>query len=147
MLAVVDATTFDAQHYASQAARLQVEAADVVLLSKCDLLPHAEDVSAKEAIVRGMLGNVTSPIIATTHGEVPLSLVTGIPPREHAPRGPRAGGDHLVRDDIAVFVYSTPHPLQPAAFEAYMQSGLPPSVFRAKGLIWLQVPIHTLQAP
>ena len=144
VLTVVDGTSFDASHYKAEAAKLQVEAADVVLLTKSDLSSSAAGIDAAEAAVRALLPHPSTPIIRTNHGEVPISLVTGIAPRELESRSVGGGGGevpgrgHLAQDGIEVYIYRAERAFDPVAFERYVQEELPRSVIRAKGLVWLQ---------
>lgn len=69
VLCTVDTTTFDEKHYEAEAARLQVEAADVILLTKTDLA-DTNAVAETEVVVRSMMANKKTPMIRADHGNV-----------------------------------------------------------------------------
>ncbi len=121
----------------------QLKAADIVVLSKADLLDDGE-LEAVEAKVRKTVPRAR--IVAARHGDVPSALVLGFG-SGHAPESAdlavtlhRAGADGLEPDHAAAFTtwsYTTEVPLSPRRLKRVINA-LPPSVFRVKGVV--QVP-------
>ena len=109
------------------AAKLQVEAADVVLLTKSDLAESPAVVDAAEAACRALLPHPRTPVIRVNHGEIPISLVTGITPEGDV--GPATSGRnqleearvHLRQDGVEVMIYRAARAFDPVAFERYIQ--------------------------
>jgi G3E family GTPase len=131
----------------------QVSAADIVVLSKIDLV-DAEQRAAIEEWVRRIVPRAR--ILPAVHGDVPLNLLLGVgrykidlapistaaPPgrlNDHA-HGPDCDHDHdHVHDHGAAFAtwsYTSARPLSLKALRKAF-SDLPEAIFRAKGLIFL----------
>jgi G3E family GTPase len=77
IVAVVDAETIASSLASSPTARLQVAAADVVVLNKVDLVSSLDDVSRAEDALRICCGP-HSRIIRSRHGAVPLSSLLDV---------------------------------------------------------------------
>jgi G3E family GTPase len=120
----------------------QVEFADVIVLNKADLLSEAE-LGRLAGIIATF--NPRAEIIASAHGQVPLSRVLGTGRFDFAAARQAAGwvqalsGHHLPESEefgIASFVWRARRPLHPARFKRLIESDLP-GVIRAKGFFWL----------
>ena len=120
----------------------QVEFADVIVLNKADLLPEAE-LGRLAGIIATF--NPGAEIIASEHGQVPLSHVLGTGRFDFGAARQAAGwvqalsGNHLPESEefgIASFVWRARRPLHPARFKRLIESDLA-GVIRAKGFFWL----------
>jgi len=120
----------------------QVEFADVIVLNKADLLSEAE-LGRLAGIIATF--NPGAEIIASEHGQVPLTRVLGTGRFDFGAARQAAGwvqalsGNHLPESEefgIASFVWRARRPLHPARFKRLIESDLP-GVIRAKGFFWL----------
>lgn len=120
----------------------QVEFADVLVLSKTDLLSEAS-VQRLEGLLSHL--NPGAVLVRAEHGRVPLGAVlnTGRFDLERAAAAPgwlrELRGEHVpetVEYGITSFVYRARRPLHPARFEACIQKAWT-GVLRSKGLCWL----------
>lgn len=122
----------------------QVEFADVLLLSKTDLLPEAE-LAALEAVLRSL--NATADIVRMSHGQVALERVldTGRFDFEKAQQAPgwlqELRGEHMPETQeygIASLVYRARRPFHPQRFHDFLQAPLARGrLLRSKGYFWL----------
>lgn len=106
--------------------RLQVEAADLILLNKADLVSAAALAQADAALARI---NPTAPVIPTRRGRVDPDLLFGLM-REREVRPPA----HVHQPAFESLSYTTAAPLDRGRFEAFAE-GLHPAAYRAKGVI------------
>ncbi len=118
----------------------QLKAADIVVLSKADLL-DAEQLRTVEAKIRKTVPRAR--VVASRHGDVPAALVLGfgsgvVPQPGNLPvTVHHAGGDVPEPDHAAAFTtwsYTTDVPLSPKRLKRVINA-LPPSVFRVKGVV------------
>lgn len=120
----------------------QIEFADVILVSKCDLVD--DDVLGR---VMGVLRtlNTEARITPITHGQVPLAEVmgTGLFDMEKAQRSPgwlkELMGEHVPETEeygISSFVYRARRPFHPERFWRAIHRTWP-GVIRSKGFFWL----------
>jgi G3E family GTPase len=145
VLAVVDAEQFPepgSEHYVL--ARQQLALADVILLNKADLVEPA----ALEALGRSIHELVpTARVVESVRAAAPLELLLGVgSPSSQALLEPRdvssepAAHRHAeLHDHESVFStvsYVTPDPISLERLRE-TATGLPPSVFRAKGIVYL----------
>jgi G3E family GTPase len=106
--------------------RLQVEAADLILLNKTDLVSPSEIDQARAALTRL---NPTAPILCTRHCQVDPGLLCGLM-RDREVRPPA----HVHQPEFESVSYTTVALLDRACFEAFAE-GLGPAVYRAKGFV------------
>lgn len=118
----------------------QLKAADIVVLSKADLLEPGQ-LEVVEAKVRKTVPRAR--VLASSHGDVPAAVVLGfgsdvIPESGNvAVTLHQAGRDEAEPDHTAVFTtwsYTTDVPLSPKRLKRVINA-LPPSVFRVKGVL------------
>ena len=118
----------------------QLKAADIVVLSKVDLLDPA-DVEAVQAKVRKAVPRAR--VIAAEKGAVPPELLLGLQSDVVPEKGQlgvnlhHADGEALEHDHTATFStwsYTTDVPLSPRRLKRVIDA-LPPTVFRVKGVV------------
>ncbi|WAS91866.1 zinc metallochaperone GTPase ZigA [Nannocystis punicea] len=120
----------------------QVEFADVLVVSKADLVTPAE-LDRLEAILRSL--NREARIVRAANGELPLSEVLNTGLFDFARASQAAGwlkeirGEHrpeTLEYGISSFVYRAGVPFHPRRFWAHIQRKWP-GVLRSKGIFWL----------
>ena len=120
----------------------QVEFADVLVVSKCDLVEE-EELGRLEGILRHL--NPAARVVRAVHGRVPLGAVLGTGLFDHEKAASHAGwarelaGIHTPETEeygIASFVYRARRPFHPARLHAFFDSDWP-GVLRSKGFFWL----------
>jgi G3E family GTPase len=132
-------TVVDVLHVArflreTEVAGAQIAAADFLVLSKVDLVDAAAVAAVGEDLARR---NGRALQIRSVQGAVDSEVLfaTGV-----AAYRPAAGGGpsaHLARDGFEAFAYRGARPLDPDAFERFLDA-LPASVVRAKGIMRLR---------
>ncbi|MGE4296528.1 MAG: GTP-binding protein [Desulfovibrionaceae bacterium] len=122
----------------------QIEAADIILLNKTDLVDEATRARV-EARLRAI--NPAAPIVATVRGDVNPALLYGVSPQEYAGRealsprrgridpSPRAMHAHA-HDGLSSVKIDLGAAMDKEAFMHRLQA-LPDTVFRAKGIVSL----------
>lgn len=139
VITLVDTLNLDTHWAASETCLAQIQAADVVLLNKADLVDQTT-INAAEARVRALTGNAL--ILRTTQARVPPELLFGT----SYPRNQREletyrqrveaglGHAHLQDEAIESFVLHAKGPVDRQAVRGFIR-GLPSSVFRVKGIL------------
>jgi G3E family GTPase len=122
-------------------ARVQIRAADIVVLNKVDLI-GAEDLAPVKQLVREVAPR--SRILEATYGRIPLELALGA--GQWGP-GPRAfelsaeqgeeRGAHDHRDQFSTWHWTSDQPLSLPKLRAVLEA-LPDTVYRAKGIVYLE---------
>jgi G3E family GTPase len=126
VIAVADADALVRFPQLGQTTRLQIEAADLILLNKADLV-SAEALERTKATVARC--NPAAPIIPTQRGRVDPDLLFGLM-REREVRPPA----HVHQPEFDSLSYTTAATLDRGRFEA-LAEGLHPAVYRAKGFV------------
>lgn len=134
VVAVADAANLAAALNASPVAEWQLRAADLIILSKVDLVSPAEGAAVAERL-RAL--NPRAAIIPASYGQVSPDLLFG-PRLDHA--DPPSRPDHLRQDAFSSLSWSGDTPFRRAALEAALRD-LGSAVFRAKGIV------HCTDAP
>ena len=109
----------------------QASAADLVILSKADLADRESLAKARELV--GAL-SPGKPVIEAIGGDVPVDIVLGIRTTRVVPRGLVPDSGHAA--GFETWSARSDVPLDVAHLHALLE-GLPPSVLRAKGILWL----------
>ena len=122
----------------------QVEFADVILVSKTDLVSK-EKLTRLQAILRSL--NTEAEILPIRHGQVPLDKVlnTGCFSFERAGQAPgwlrEMRGEHIPETEeygISSFVYRARRPFHPAKFHDFLHQPITGGrLIRSKGYFWL----------
>lgn len=134
VITVVDALNFERTLRAESVVREQIEAADFLVLNKCDLAQPRQlrrvekrlrQLNAQAVLNRSVRGNVNSPLIFGTGGGFWRKEASrnGDDDREHH--------DHL---GIQAFTWNDARRLDRSLFENVLKK-LPESVYRAKGIV------------
>ena len=127
VVAVADAANLDVALATLPVATWQLRSADLIVLSKCDLVGPA-DRAAVESRLREL--NPRAAIIPAAHGVVPPALLFGprmadaalaVAPEHHA-------------NGFAALTWRSDVPLRRAALEEVLRA-LPRTIYRAKGLV------------
>lgn len=126
VIAVMDADALIRFPALGLTTRLQLEAADLVLLNKIDLLPEEALGPAQETLRRF---NPRAPIIPTRYCQVDSTLLFGMTRSRATPVV-----EHTHQPEYESLTYRTVHPLRRDCFERLAES-LNPAVYRAKGFV------------
>jgi G3E family GTPase len=159
ILTVVDAESFDAEHFQSEAALKQITFGDIVILNKTDLVTP-EKIQELEDFIHDV--KESPRILRTTHGKVALPLILGVgltpkdlytPQKEehkhehhdhshdhhnHDHKHEHHGHDsqHLDNDGFISVSFQINKPFNVQKFDNFLTEKMPKDVFRAKGILW-----------
>ncbi|MBE9006287.1 GTP-binding protein [Fortiea sp. LEGE XX443] len=149
ILTVVDAETFNAEHFNSEAALKQITYGDIILLNKTDLVTP-EKLEEVENFIHDIKNGAK--ILHSQHGEValPLILDVGLTPiddytandaedtheDEHHDHHHEHHSHHLENDGFVSISFQTDRPFDVHKFENFLTEEMPQDVFRAKGILW-----------
>ncbi len=128
-ICIVDAYASIKYPHVGYTARTQVEAADIIMINKIDLVSTA-DLQEVEAQVRKY--NEGAVLFRTVHCQVDANLLLGLDVEKHVV--PVA---HHGKAEFQSFTFTTNRPLERDKFEQVI-SDLPESVYRAKGFVCLE---------
>jgi G3E family GTPase len=141
VLTLVDAETFDAEHFHSEAALKQLTYADITLLNKTDLVTAKKLKELEEYIFTVKDG---AKILHSSYGEVPLPLILGVSltphddysSEHHEHEHHHHHSNHLDNDGFVSFSFQCDRPFDINKFETFLTEEMPEQVFRAKGILW-----------
>jgi G3E family GTPase len=136
IVAVADAEQFSLDLFDGIAPRNQLRYADAILLNKCDRA-DAERLVTIEEKIRSL--NADARLVRTTQSAVPLPLILDVDlfrPR-HARHDHKHGQGHLHDDGFVSLSFESDRPFSVSRFQAFLDSGRPPGLFRGKGFLWL----------
>ncbi|AFY47140.1 putative GTPase, G3E family [Nostoc sp. PCC 7524] len=160
ILTVVDAETFNPEHFDSEAALKQITYGDMILLNKIDLVAP-EKVQAVESYIHNIKNGAR--ILHTQHGEVPLPLILGVgltpiddytvheaedhhqhhhdhehdhQHHHHEHHHHPHHSHHLENDGFVSISFQSDQPFDVHRFENFLTEEMPQDVFRAKGILW-----------
>lgn len=145
ILTVVDAELFPAlQNEAAVTARLQIQAADMVVLNKVDLV-SGKQLTDVAASIRELVPGAR--ILQATHGHVPLALVLDVDGRAALDEQScettahksydAATRRHQHGEEFATWHWRCEQPLSLPGIRAVFEQ-LPRAVYRAKGIVFLE---------
>jgi G3E family GTPase len=155
IITVIDAETFTADHFGSEAALSQVQYGDIVLLNKTDLVPEVQ-VDLLEAYLRQTKSKAR--ILRSQHGEVPLPLILDVDlaptnvyqqvekedeihEHEHHEHEHQEHehhhhhSDHLANDGFISVSFQSDRQFDLDKFTYFLDKVMPVDVFRAKGVL------------
>jgi len=139
IITIADADNFRPDLFESRAAHNQLRYADTILLNKCDLA-SADRLHSIEEDIRAIMGMAR--IVRTTRCCVPLPLILGVgqvrSDRYLIDLADHLDCDHahLANDGFEALSFESDRLFVADKFQLFLER-LPPSVFRAKGLIRL----------
>jgi G3E family GTPase len=138
IVAVADAEQFSLDLFDGIAPRNQLRYADAILLNKCDRA-DAERLGTVEEKIRSL--NADARLVRTTHSAVPLPLILDVDlfrPRDtRHDREHGHGHGHLHDDGFVSLSFESDRPFSVNRFQAFLDTGRPPGLFRGKGFLWL----------
>lgn len=134
IVAVADAEQLSLDVVDGSAARSQLRHADAVLVNKCDRVGE-ERLGAVEARIRAL--NPQARLHRTTQSAVPLPLILDVElfHSEHGEAGHHH--EHLADDGFVSVSFESDKPFSVDRFQAFLDTGRPPGLFRGKGFLWL----------
>ncbi|MEM6434147.1 MAG: GTP-binding protein [Cyanobacteria bacterium P01_D01_bin.115] len=147
VITVVDAATFDAQHFESQVALKQLTYGDIILLNKTDLATETQLLQTEHYIhgvkegARLLRCSLTEDAAVLPLGALldvgdPTKLntsLTSLPAETSSPPSL-----HLQQDGFVAVPFKSDRPFQVAKFEHFLMEQMPIDVFRAKGILWFE---------
>jgi G3E family GTPase len=132
IVAVADAEQFSLDLFNGIAPRNQLRYADAILLNKCDRA-GAEQLGTVEEKIRSL--NAEARVVRTTRSAVPLPLILDVD--LFRPRHTEHDHSHLHDDGFVSLSFESNRPFSVSRFQAFLDSGRPPGLFRGKGFLWL----------
>jgi G3E family GTPase len=126
VIAVMDADAMERFPDLGPTTRMQIEAADLLLLNKIDQVPEDRLERLKDNL-REL--NRRTPIIPTRFCQVDSNLLFGITRSQPAPKL-----SHRHQAEFNAFTYQTRSPLRQNHFERLLET-LDPAIYRAKGFV------------
>jgi G3E family GTPase len=129
---VADAEQFSLDLFDGIAPRNQLRYADAILLNKCDRA-DAERLGTVEEKIRSL--NAEARLVRTTQSAVPLALILDVD--LFRPRDTRHAHGHLHDDGFVSLSFESDRPFSVSRFQAFLDTGRPPGLFRGKGFLWL----------
>lgn len=159
IITVVDAANYSVDLFNSQAAHSQIQYGDIILLNKADLVDEA-DLDLLEVKIREIKEGAR--ILRTTRSQVAIPLILSVglfesdkyfdQPSDHAHEHHHDHNHHdhahhnhhdhdhhshhLENDGFTSLSFESDKPLSIRKFQFFLDNQLPPSVFRAKGIMW-----------
>jgi len=158
IVTIVDSENFSLDLFNSEAAYSQIAYGDVILLNKVDLVNEG-DVDALEVRIRDIKSNAH--ILRTQKSQVPLPLILSVGLFESDQYFEQAESEsehhhdhhdhehhhhdhdhhhhhshHLENDGFTSISFQSDRPLAIRKFQNFLDNQLPPTVFRAKGILW-----------
>ncbi len=121
----------------------QIEFANVLVITKCDLVDASEAASLEQLL---RLLNPTAKIIRTSHGQLPLDAILNTYrfseewAENHQQWLVVARGDETSESDefgFSSFVFQSRRPFHPARYNELVESSDFADVVRSKGVVWL----------
>jgi G3E family GTPase len=118
-------------------ARVQIRAADLVVVNKVDLVSSEALAKVKQLVHKIAPG---SRIIEVSQGRVPLEMV--FEPNDRPSRAPRGGdlqydADHSHEHPFLTWNWTSDYPLSMPKLRSVLET-LPESVYRVKGIVYLE---------
>lgn len=135
IVSVIDAKNISNNAHANQTATDQILFSDFVIINKIDLISKAK-LSDIEKLVTSI--NAKARILKTINCSIDIRYILsqGINPRRDRPKHKNTSNhtDHL-HEKYSHFSWESEKPLHPMAFQEFVNSKLPKTVYRAKGFV------------
>ncbi len=151
ILTLIDAETFNSEHFQSEAALKQIIYGDIILLNKTDLVGEEKLIELESFIKETKVG---AKILRTSYGKValPLILDVDLTPKdeysslieedshehhhhEHEHEHHHHHSNHLENDGFVSISFQSDRPFDVHKFEIFINEEMPGNVFRAKGIL------------
>lgn len=134
VVAVIDAAHYDANQDAKKMAVQQIEHSDFAILNKADLVDQKKLIQA-EQFIKGVNNRIRT--WTTSQADIDIRLL--LDHKSDSEKLQHVHDDHShhhhLHEQYATFSYATDHPLDPRAFQRFINQDIPESVYRAKGFI------------
>lgn len=130
VVTVLDAENIESNAQGHHMALDQITYSDIQIINKVDLVSK-EKVKSIHAFVKSV--NEKARIIESTKGQVDTRLVLD-PEQESAVTAAPSSHEHY-HDAFSSFTFESPKPLNPVAFQEFINQKLPAALFRAKGFV------------
>jgi G3E family GTPase len=144
ILTLVDAENFSLDLFDIKAAQNQLLYGDVILLNKCDLVDSPR-LDALEARIRTLTQGAR--IVRTTRAQIALPMILSV----GLFQSDRYVSDHIAHDhgtargrhglfatdEFVAVSFESDRPLSVDRFQHFLNTRLPPDVFRGKGVLWM----------
>lgn len=126
VVTIIDADAMVTFPELGQTLRIQVEAADLLLLNKSDLVSQKQQQLLQNKL-RAL--NASAPIIPTRYCQVDTALLFGLTHQQKIQTAP-----HSHQPDYESFIYRPSHSLRRSCFERLVE-GFSAEIYRAKGFV------------
>lgn len=138
MVTVVDCANFALDLFDAGAAMAQIVHGDVIVLNKSDLVTpeRIRELENRIALIKPRARRIVA-----SYGRVPMAALVSVsdePPLTAFAAAGRSDGHahlHLADDGFEAHAFALDGPISAAGFQAWLDEGLPESVFRAKGIL------------
>lgn len=134
VITLVDAAHHGESRQSAQAAWTvdhQIDAADLLVLTKTDLASAAE-LDAVRALLHAR--HPDTPVLTAMHGDLPADVLLGVHSARDPRQAPPASWEHAA--GFAAWCLQSQRPLDDARLRAFL-AALPPALLRAKGVLQL----------
>lgn len=148
IVTVVDAANYSLDLFNSEAAHSQIQYGDIILLNKADLVDEA-DLDLLEVKIRDVKEGAR--ILRTTRSQVAIPLILSVGlfasdkyfdepahTHNHDEHDHDHHSHHLENDGFTSLSFQSDQPLSIRKFQYFLDNQLPPTVFRAKGIMWFE---------
>jgi cobalamin biosynthesis protein CobW len=130
IVAMLDAYNLESNATEHETAIRQIEYSDFVIINKTDLVP-ADKVQDIISLITTM--NPRARYFTAVNAEVDVRLLLG----QDLPQdtGTKRHSHKHAHDDYETVSFESRHPLEPLKFQNFVNQLIPPSVYRAKGMV------------
>jgi G3E family GTPase len=144
ILTLVDAESFNEEHYDSEAAFQQIAYGDIIILNKTDLVDENKlqelekfihKVKPKARILRSQYGKVPLPLILDVQMDQSALMAKSGSKTNHDHHHEHYHSHHLANDGFVSVSFQSDRPFNLDKFQRFLDQQLPTDVFRAKGLL------------
>ena len=133
IVAVLDAANLEDNAAAHATALQQIEYSDFVIINKTDLV-KPDKVEQIKALVLGI--NQRARIFTAVNAEIDVRLILDQAVHDAtSATGKGHGGHRHLHEDYTTLSFTTEKPLEPEAFQHFVNDQIPSSVYRAKGVV------------
>ncbi|HSX41669.1 MAG TPA: GTP-binding protein [Candidatus Saccharimonadales bacterium] len=131
IVTVLDAANLESNAEAHTTALQQIEYSDFVIINKTDLVDR-EKIDQIKMLITGI--NNRARIFTTDHSQIDVRLLLDKDAHDLDFKIEHNHTKHL-HDDYQTVSFSSDQPLDPVAFQQFVNDQIPPEVYRAKGFV------------